>query len=471
MSIHTSGSRSRKPLATCVAAALALASPFAMAATTWNVNTCSEGTSGSATTGSLRYAVANALSGDTVDMSGLSCGTISLHTGAITLTQASITLQGPGMGQLAITGNYNNVVEHDRILNHTGTGTIDVYDLTITSGYLSLASGTAAGGCIYSAGTVYLKDVAVSNCRAHSASAGRVKGGGVYGKTEVETKYSIVSGNSAISGTGNGAYGGGIYAPNNFIAKYSTISDNSASPRGFGGGVFAYRNATIKSSTISGNSAGENGGGIYGHDFFTSANDTVLIQNSTVSGNSAGYYSGGVAINAGTLHVYNSSIVFNTASRGRFGTYPFTYRAPGLATNDDNGAMAVTLQSDLIANNTYGSSEYDLSVPKRSNTTVTFSGANNLVRATFAAVPSGTIKISCPLLGPLKFNGGPTQTHALLSHSPGVDQGGNPLTLTYDQRGSPFARVSNAVADIGAYEVQQGDVVFNNGFDGCPLLF
>jgi hypothetical protein len=43
--------------------------------------------------------------------------------------------------------------------------------------------------------------------------------------------------------------------------------------------------------------------------------------------------------------------------------------------------------------------------------------------------------------------------------------------LTHDQRGSPFARASNAVADIGAYEVQQGDVVFNNGFDGCPLLF
>lgn len=75
------------------------------------------------------------------------------------------------------------------------------------------------------------------------------------------------------------------------------------------------------------------------------------------------------------------------------------------------------------------------------------------------------------MLGPLKFNGGPTQTHARLGHSPGIDQGGNPSTLAYDQRGSPFARVSNAVADIGAYEVQQGDVVFNNGFDGCPLLF
>jgi hypothetical protein len=190
-----------------------------------------------------------------------------------------------------------------------------------------------------------------------------------------------------------------------------------------------------------------------------------------VSGNSAGYYTGGVIVNSGTVYIDNSTIVFNTAAKGRFGSYPFTYRAPGVATSDAYNAVAVTLQSSLIANNTYGSSEYDLCVPKRSSTTVTFSGANNLVRATFAAVPSGTIKISCPLLGPLKFNGGPTQTHALLSHSPGIDQGNNVLGLSFDQRQSPFSRQSGSATDIGAYEVQQGDVVFNNGFDGCPLLF
>lgn len=66
-------------------------------------------------------------------------------------------------------------------------------------------------------------------------------------------------------------------------------------------------------------------------------------------------------------------------------------------------------------------------MPRRASTTVTFSGANNLVRATFAAVPGDTIKLSCPLPGSLRFNGGPTQTHALLSHSPGIDVGNNNL--------------------------------------------
>ena len=71
----------------------------------------------------------------------------------------------------------------------------------------------------------------------------------------------------------------------------------------------------------------------------------------------------------------------------------------------------------------------------------------------------------CPLLGPLRDNGGPTKTHALLSKSPGIDEGDAGAAL-YDQRG--FWRVSGLSADIGAYEIDQADVVFNSGFDGCP---
>jgi predicted outer membrane repeat protein len=456
-----------------VAAALALASPVAAdAAATWTVNTCDQGYSGSGTTGSLRYAATNAASGDTIDLTGLACSTISLTTGAVMFAQNSITLNGPGMTHLTVTDKYNGNTEKDRIFTHTGTGTFAVNNLSVSKGYSYAATGNAKGGCIYSAGTAYLSHVGAYFCKAFSAASGRAQGGGVYGKSAVDLKYSVVESNTA-SGAGNvGGYGGGVYSKNSFVAKYSTVSGNTAgNSRGFGGGVFVYGSGTVKASTISGNTAKDNGGGIYAHNFFTSASNTLTIKNSTVSGNSAGYYTGGVIVNSGTVYIDNSTIVFNTAAKGRFGSYPFTYRAPGVATSDAYNAVAVTLQSSLIANNTYGSSEYDLSVPKRSSTTVTFSGANNLVRATFAAVPSGTIKISCPLLGPLKFNGGPTQTHALLSHSPGIDQGNNVLGLSFDQRQSPFSRQSGSATDIGAYEVQQGDVVFNNGFDGCPLLF
>lgn len=461
----------RHPLAACIAATLALASPLAFA-TTWTVNTCDQGYSGSGTIGSLRYAATNAASGDSIDLTGLSCSTISLTTGAIMFAQNAITLNGPGMNKLTVTGKYNGNVEKDRIFTHTGTGTFAVNNLSVSKGYSYAATGNAKGGCIYSAGTAYLNHAGVYFCGAYTKASGRAQGGGIYAKDTAELKYSLVESNTASGAGSVGGYGGGVYAAKNFLAKYSTISGNTAGKnRGFGGGVLLYGSGTIVSSTISGNTAKDNGGGIYAKNFFTSASNSLTIKSSTVSGNSASYYTGGVAANAGKVYLDNSTIVFNTAGRGRYGSYPFTYRAPGVATSDAYNPVAVTMQSTLIANNTYGSTEYDLSVPKRGSTTVTFSGANNLVRATFAAVPAGTIKISCPLLGPLRFNGGPTQTHALLSHSPGIDQGNNSLNLTWDQRGSPYARVSGSLADIGAYEVQQADVIFNNGFDGCPLLF
>jgi hypothetical protein len=86
----------------------------------------------------------------------------------------------------------------------------------------------------------------------------------------------------------------------------------------------------------------------------------------------------------------------------------------------------------------------------------------------------------------LRNDGGLTKTHQLLSKSVAIDTGNDvtidPLShpnapFAYDQRGPALAngttnhaRVSGTQADIGVYEVQQGNVVFNAGFDGCNAL-
>ena len=68
-----------------------------------------------------------------------------------------------------------------------------------------------------------------------------------------------------------------------------------------------------------------------------------------------------------------------------------------------------------------------------------------------------------PMLGPLRHNGGPTQTHALLAGSPAIDHGDNavvdPITglpLTSDQRGLRRHKDGNgdgvSAVDIGAFE-------------------
>ncbi|MBS0555799.1 MAG: hypothetical protein JSR27_00140 [Proteobacteria bacterium] len=455
-----------------MALVLALPAPIALAASTWPVGNCNDNG-----TGSLRAVIGagTTLSGDTIDMTGLSCSMISLHTGAITVTQSSLTLNGPGQGKLTITGNYNGTTENDRIFNHTGTGgTLAINNLAMTFGNLAPTNASAFGGCIRSAGSVSLYKVGMYFCNASVTGSHAAAGGAVFASGSVSAKYSTFALNAASGGSSGISYGGAVFASSGFTAKYSTLTANSAtggaSQPSFGGAAVSQGNLFLRGTTVSSNSAAT----VAGIEAFTNntASITTTIKNSTISGNSAGDMIGGLYTNSGKVYLDNTTIAFNSAVHGRTGSsYPFAYFAPGVAIGDNSGPVAVTMQSTLIANNTYGNTEYDLSVPKRASTTVTFSGANNLVRATLAAVPSGTIKLACPLLGPLRFNGGPTQTHALLSHSPGIDQGNNSITLNWDQRGSPYARVSGSAADIGAYEVQQADVIFNNGFDGCPILF
>jgi hypothetical protein len=105
------------------------------------------------------------------------------------------------------------------------------------------------------------------------------------------------------------------------------------------------------------------------------------------------------------------------------------------------------------------------------STHTTVTGANNLILFAGSSISTLTQTIStCPLLAPLRDNGGPTMTHVLLSHSPAIAKGNNTGGFTDDQRYTGYLRISTGetIPDIGAYEVQQGDIIFNAGFDGCP---
>ena len=79
--------------------------------------------------------------------------------------------------------------------------------------------------------------------------------------------------------------------------------------------------------------------------------------------------------------------------------------------------------------------------------------------------PPGTIQLTDPQLKSLSPNGGPTSTHALSPRSPAINAGNNAGNLSFDQRGSGFARISGAAADIGAFELDLSDVIFASGFD------
>src|SRR3954463_10273345 len=64
-------------------------------------------------TDTLRHAVLVASSGDTVDLSGLSCSTITLAAGAIGVDVDDLTIEGPGASRLTIDAAHaSRVIRH-----------------------------------------------------------------------------------------------------------------------------------------------------------------------------------------------------------------------------------------------------------------------------------------------------------------------------------------------------------------------
>lgn len=455
----------RKPIAACISSIFALAAPTAYATTF--VTNCND-----AGVGSLRTAVASAPDGDTIDATGLSgvCSTITLKTGAIVAGQNNLTIKGPGVGSLTVTAKYSNgMTTHqyqNRIFTHNGTGTLSLQDMTTSKGYQVSAAGNAFGGCIYSKGSVSLNNVNVTFCQARTTSGSAV-GGGIYTKGGLTMLYSNLSGNTANGGTSGGSIAGGANVGTSMTAKYSSLvvnsATNSAGTAGLIGAAFTHGNTFIRNTTISGNSSGDNVGGLA----VVASTGQVTLLNSTISGNtSQNGIVGGIYAFAPAIKVYNSTLAFNTAASGSAGS------PPGAQLLVSGASPAIVLESSILANNTYGAGAVDNDL---SAAGATISGHNNLIRASTASLPADTIVGRCPLLKPLKSNGGLTQTHSLYGHSPAIDVGNNTFGSGFDQRGSmtangvrDFARVSGPAADIGALEVDQTDEIYDSSFEGCP---
>jgi hypothetical protein len=392
----------------------------------------------------------------------------------------------------------------------TGTLTIDHSEITGNTVYSGAGSTKGArGGGIASKGLLKVTNSTVSG-NSTNAPSGFSLGGGVFTSASAEMKSAVVSGNSAISdhgasiGGGINTYGNldfdyGLIASNsailpnqgggcgsagaavngNFAAKYSTIDSNQAIglyTQTSTGGLGVRGDMTLEGSTVSNNSATGFTGGI---DAFDNGNfdRKVFLRNSTVSGNHAKFV-GGLRSTHKNIQIYNSTIAFNTAELETINNYALS---PGIQISSSFQDVAVKMQSTIVSNNTFGAGVENDFGSDGSTFAVSVTMTNTLLRASsVATVPTVA---ACPLLGPLRDNGGPTQTHALLSHSPAIDAGDNvlknpqDLPWGFDQRGGTlvngtfdYARESGARADMGAPEVQQGDTVFDASFEGCPAV-
>jgi len=267
--------------------------------------------------------------------------------------------------------------------------------------------------------------VTISSATAHVTLSGVtitngnwLVGAGITNQGVLTLLRSAVSGNRVqLTGCQQcAALGGGIANAAGAILTIgnSTVSDNHVSLSGCshfcsakGGGIYNLGTLALYNSTISGNTASPYGQG-NGSGIYTASPGSAIIQNSTLSGNGGS----GAATIWGTAALQNSIVADNGSS---------------------NCAGAVT------------SNGYNLS----SDSTCNFTG-------------TGDLNNTDPMLGPLQYNGGPTQTMALPSGSPAVDAG-NPNGCTdglghllkTDQRGKPRPDTEDtAGCDMGAYERQ-----------------
>jgi hypothetical protein len=393
--------------------------------------------------GSLREVVGGAASGDVIDLTKLACSDITLFTGKIAVSMGDLTLMGPGVGpeasrHLTIHGYY------DRIFDH-GTGTLIISGLDLEDGHYS--GVFARGGCISSGGTLLIEDSIVSGCEVDApfGSNAIAEGGAIYANGELWMRNSAITNNVAYSAT-QVAYGGGVFANYIVTIEGSTVAGNTAlSPQAYavGGGLFVsgFSDVTIMSSTISGNEA-ELGGGIRVDTLGTSK-----IINSTLSGNYASMYFGAALFLHSAVELINSTVTRNSAYAYTAGVY---------------SDQAITLQSSILADNrAVASDSFDVCAP-------TIGGNANLITSACHATPQDTVT-KCPRLTPLADHGGPTFTHALIARSPGIDVGNNTIPLDADQRGVGWPRVIGPDADIGAFEWQGdfGDNIFKSAFENA----
>ena len=447
----------------------------------------------------LRDAALAALDGDTINFDA-SISLITLAGGTVETTAVNII--GPGASSLTITttaaaGSYD-------LFSVEGIGDAVISGLTVTKNRIkSLNDGKftldgvtvsgstgAYGGALYAGndgeleiidstfenntattngGAVYIyndNDATISGS-TFTNNESLADGGAIFG----EIHYNVTIVDCTITGNSAADDGGGLafYAkkPDNVLSiTDTTIDANDAGDLGGGLKIDAQDPliVSITNSTVSNNTAQTDAG-----IGFDDPGITATINNSTISANAALYGSGGVYIGSGSSLTVNQSTISANSSAGSY-----TGTDGGGIQLGDNTSV-VTLSGSIVSGNSSGvagAADFGLYSSLASDT-ASITATNSLIGEVDSRITvNGTNNVSStnPMLGALANNGGPTKTMALLTGSPAIDAGPNPVaTFTgneFDQRGAGYARIVGGLVDIGAFELQPSSEPIAPSFTG-----
>jgi hypothetical protein len=217
--------------------------------------------------GSLRYEIAHASKNSTIVFApSLDGQTITLTSGQLNIT-TGLTIEGPGAGQLTISGGHNW-----RVFEVNASAPVVLSGLTISNGtaFQTNAAGSpiGEGGGILNLSTLTLSGCVVSGNSA--SGAGPAHGGGIYNAGTLTLNGCTVSNNSASPDMA-AAYGGGIYNAGTLTVSNSTLSGNHTN--GIGGGIFNAGTLTVTGSSFSSNWASDPYSGPYTSNIYGSYTD------------------------------------------------------------------------------------------------------------------------------------------------------------------------------------------------------
>jgi hypothetical protein len=378
--------------------------PFLVTVAAAHAATLTVTTTTDAGAGSLRAQIAAAASGDTVAIT--TTGTITLTTGAISITGKNLIIAGPGANSLSVTTNATTRALS--IVNAQCT----ISGITFNN-CKGLAGDVDTGGAIavdnFSSGgtsnVTTISDCAFTNNQSGWGGAVDIFNGGL------SMNRCTFSGNSC-TGVAFGTNGGG---------GALSIGPTVAS---------AITNCTFSSNAQNGAATGQPGGGaIYNYGSGFANPPSVTVEHCTFVGN---VDASGVA---GAIR----------------GNYTASYHTAAKLRNClliNNQAPAAVLKN--FAGNPTGSL----------TATYTSLGGNVTDEAATSAqfMPAGTDKpndatVASTVSPALALNGGAIATHAITRGSP-AQRSGLASTVTTDQRGAP----RHANADAGAFELIEPEI-------------
>jgi predicted outer membrane repeat protein len=292
-------------------------------------------------------------------------------------------------------------------------------------------------------------------------------------------------------GNGGGLYCNGSGAGNECSPTLANLVFNNDAAV-YGGAIYndghngGVSNPTLTNITFNGNVSVNDGGAVYNDG--SNGTSNPVLNGVTFSGNSTDGGDGGAMYDQANSGPALNNVTFsgNGGDTTVFGAAHHTFLGGAIYTRtggaptlnnvtfsgnsaNDGGAIYITGAVSLQMSNVvlWG----DLVLAGGTQAEI----LNNLGTVTITSSvvqgggPAGCTCIgvidSDPLLGPLKDNGGPTQTMLPTSGGSAIDGGYNPTCAPKDQRGVP--RPQGANCDVGAVEVVL-DRIFADNLDGRP---